>query len=316
MMPCNKGIILAGKQGKEVYCSVRYDFLSSIFQEGEYFMNSKEKKIDAKKIREEVKKTYAEAISREKLSCCCGNCGETCCSPKAKDIGYSEKELNNFLTDSNITTFGCGNPLAFSEVREGDVVLDLGPGAGLDLLIAARKVGPSGQVIGVDMTEEMISKAEENIKSAGVKNVEVRKGLIEDLPVKSSSVDWVISNCVINLSPEKEKVFSEISRVLKPGGRMVVSDMVGENIPEWLRENKNLYSACVSGVISEKEYLSGLRKAGLEKVKVSERKTYQSDELVSLVKSTPEISKDIKQIVEESDIKIASIKISACKPAL
>jgi len=195
-------------------------------------------------------------------------------------------------------------------------VLDLGPGAGLDLLIAARKVGPSGQVIGVDMTEEMISKAEENIKAAGVKNIEVRKGLIEELPVKSSSVDWVISNCVINLSPEKEKVFSEISRVLKPGGRMVVSDMVGENIPEWLRENKNLYSACISGVISEKEYLSGLRKAGLEKVKVSERKTYQLDELESFIKSTPEISKDIKQIVEESDIKIASIKISACKPAL
>jgi len=278
-------------------------------------MDSKEKKIDAKKIREEVKKTYAEAISRKNLSCC-GNFEETCCSTKAKDIGYGEKELNNFLADSDITTFGCGNPLAFSEVKEGDVVLDLGPGAGLDLLIAARKVGPSGQVIGVDMTEEMIAKAEENIKAAGVNNVEVRKGLIEDLPVKSSSVDWVISNCVINLSPEKEKVFSEISRVLKPGGRMVVSDMVGENIPEWLRENKNLYSACISGVISEKEYLSGLRKAGLEKVKVSERKTYQSDELESFIKSTPEISKDIKQILEESDIKIASIKISAYKPAL
>jgi len=278
-------------------------------------MNSKEKKIDAKKIREEVKKTYAEAISRQNLNCC-GNFEETCCSTKAKDIGYSEEELNNLLTDSSITTFGCGNPLVFSEVREGDVVLDLGPGAGLDLLIAAYKVGPSGRVIGVDMTEEMIRKAEENIKAAGVKNVEVRKGLIEDLPVKSSSVDWVISNCVINLSPEKEKVFSEISRVLKPGGRMVVSDMVGENIPEWLRKNKNLYSACISGVISEKEYLSGLRKAGLEKVKVSERKTYQSDELESFIKSTPEISKDIKQIVEESDIKIASIKISAYKPAL
>jgi len=278
-------------------------------------MNTKEKKIDAKKIREEVKKTYAEAISRKNLSCC-GNSEETCCSTKAKDIGYREDELNNLLTDSNVTTFGCGNPLAFSEVREGDIVLDLGPGAGLDLLIAARKVGPSGQVIGVDMTEEMISKAEENIKAAGVKNVEIRKGLIEDLPVKSSSVDWVISNCVINLSPEKEKVFSEISRVLKPGGRMVVSDIVGENIPEWLRENKNLYSACISGVISEKEYLSGLRKAGLEKVKVSERKIYQADELESFIKSEPEISKVINRIIREPDIKVASVKISAYKPAL
>ncbi len=278
-------------------------------------MNSKEKKIDTKTIREEVKKTYAEAISRKNLSCC-NNFEETCCSTKAKDIGYSEDELNNLPNDSNITTFGCGNPLAYSEVREGDIVLDLGPGAGLDLLIAARKVGPSGQVIGVDMTEEMIAKATENIRAAGVTNVEVRKGLIEDLPVKSSSVDWVISNCVINLSPEKEKVFSEISRVLKPGGRMVVSDMVGENIPEWLRENKNLYSACISGVISEEEYLSGLRKAGLEKVKVSERKIYQADELESFIKSSPEISKSIKRIIREPDIKVASVKISAYKPAL
>lgn len=282
-------------------------------EKGEYFMNTKEQKVDAKKIREEVKETYAKAISRKNPSCCC-SLEETCCSAKAKDIGYREEELNNFPADSNITTFGCGNPLAYSEVREGDVVLDLGPGAGLDLLIAARKVGPSGQVIGVDMTEEMITKAKENIKVAGVKNVEVRKGLIENLPVESSSVDWVISNCVVNLSPEKEKVFSEIARVLKPGGRMIVSDMVGENIPGWLRENKNLYSACISGVISEKEYLSGLRKAGLEKVKVSERIVYNSDELESIIKSSLEISKDIKQIIRESDIKVASVKISAYKP--
>lgn len=276
-------------------------------------MNSREKKIDAKKTREEVERAYAEVISRKNLSCC-SSLEKTCCSAKAKDIGYSVDELNNLPADSAITSFGCGNPLAFSEVREGDVVLDLGPGAGLDLLIAARKVGPSGQVIGVDMTEEMITKAKENIKVAGVKNVEVRKGLIENLPVESSSVDWVISNCVINLSPEKEKVFSEIARVLKPGGRMIVSDMVGENIPEWLRENKSLYSACISGVVSEKEYLSGLRKAGLEKVKVSERIVYNSDELESIIKSSLEISKDIKQIIRESDIKVASVKISAYKP--
>lgn len=278
-------------------------------------MESKEKKVNAKKVREEIKKTYAQAISRNNASCC--NCAEeTDCCVKAKDIGYSEEELHNLLADSDITTFGCGNPLAFSEVREGDVVLDLGAGAGLDLLIAARKVGPSGKVIGVDMTEEMISKAKENIQAAGVKNVEVRKGLIEDLPVASSSVDWVISNCVINLSPEKEKVFSEISRVLKPGGRVVVSDMVGENIPQWLRENKDLYNACISGVISEKEYISGLLKSGLEKVKISERKTYQWDELESFIKSTPGISEDIQQIAKGSDIKVASIKISAYKPVL
>lgn len=292
-------------------------------------MNSKQKKTEVKKIRQEVERAYAEAVTRQ-IGSCCGNLEKTCCSTKAKDIGYSEDELNNLPTDSTITTFGCGNPLAYSEVREGDVVLDLGPGAGLDLLIAARKVGPSGQVIGVDMTEEMINKAKENIKAAGVKNVEVRKGLIEDLPIESSSVDWVISNCVINLSPEKEKVFSEITRVLKPGGRMVVSDMVGENIPEWLRENKNLYSACISGVISEKEYLSGLRKAGLEKVKVSERIVYQSDELELLIKLSDslsffsalenekefELNMVVKRIVKELEGKVASVKISAYKPAL
>ncbi len=292
-------------------------------------MNTKEKKINAKKIREEVKKTYAEAISRKSPSCC-GNFEETCCSTKVKDIGYSEGELNNLLGDSNVTSFGCGNPLAFSEVREGDVVLDLGPGAGLDLLIAARKVGPSGQVIGVDMTDEMISKAKENIKVAGVKNVEVRKGLIENLPVESSSVDWVISNCVINLSPEKEKVFSEIARVLKPGGRMIVSDIVAENISEWMRENKGLYSACISGAISEEEYLSGLRKVGLEKVKVSERKIYQSDELESIFKSSDglflfpdsedekesEVNKVTSRIAKELEGKVASVKISAYKPTL
>jgi ubiquinone/menaquinone biosynthesis C-methylase UbiE len=292
-------------------------------------VNSKEKKIDVKKIREEVKKTYAEAISRKNISCC-GNFGETCCSAKAKDIGYSDDELNNLPADSAITSFGCGNPLAYSEVREGDVVLDLGPGAGLDLLIAVRKVGPSGQVIGVDMTEEMIVKAKENIKVAGVKNVEVRKGLIENLPVESSSVDCVISNCVINLSPEKNKVFSEIARVLKPGGRMIVSDIVAESIPEWMRKNKNLYSACISGVISEKEYLSGLRKAGLEKVKVSERKIYQEDELESIIKSTDslsffpglendkefELNKVVRRIAKELEGKVASVKISAYKPAL
>jgi len=203
-------------------------------------------------------------------------------------------------------------------------------GAGLDLLIASRKVGPSGQVIGVDMTEEMIERAKENIKAAGVTNVEVRKGLIEDLPVDSSSVDWVISNCVINLSPEKEKVFSEIARVLKPGGRMVISDIVAENIPEWMYENKKLYCSCVSGAISEKEYLSGLRRAGLEQVKVNERQVYKSEDIESFIQSPDDFSllsggdnikglnleETVSPIVKELDGKVASVKISARKPVL
>ena len=203
-------------------------------------------------------------------------------------------------------------------------------GTGLDLLIASRKVGPSGRVIGVGMTEEMIERAKENIKAAGVTNAEVRKGLIEDLPVDSSSVDWVISNCVINLSPEKEKVFSEIARVLKPGGRMVVSDLVAEDLPPWMSENKKLYCSCISGAISEKEYLSGLRKAGLEQVKVNERQVYKFDEIESIIKSSDDLSflsaagngedlgseEAIRRIARELNGKVASVKISARKPVL
>jgi arsenite methyltransferase len=294
-------------------------------------MKSKEKKIDSKKVRKEVEKVYAQAISKEGGNCC-GSLEKSCCSTLAiaKNIGYSEEDLANLPLDSGITSFGCGNPLAYSKVKEGETVLDLGMGTGLDLLIASRKVGPSGQVIGVDMTEEMIERAKENIKVAGVTNVEVRKGLIEDLPVDSSSVDWVISNCVINLSPEKEKVFSEIARVLKPGGRMIVSDIVAENLPPWMSENKKLYCSCISGAISEKEYLSGLRRAGLEQVKVNERQIYKSEDIESFIQSPDDFSllsggdnikglnleETVSQIAKELDGKVASVKISARKPVL
>jgi arsenite methyltransferase len=294
-------------------------------------MKSKKNKVNSKKVRKEVEKVYAQAISKEDGNCC-GSLEKSCCSTLAiaKNIGYSEEDLANLPLDSGLTSFGCGNPLAYSGVREGETVLDLGMGAGLDLLIASRKVGPSGRVIGVDMTEEMIERAKENIKAAGVTNVEVRKGLIEDLPVDSSSVHWVISNCVINLSPEKEKVFSEIARVLKPGGRMIVSDIVAEDLPPWMSENKKLYCSCISGAISEKEYFSGLRKAGLEQVKVNERQVYKFDEIESIIKSSDDLSflsavgngeelgseEAIRRIARELDGKVASVKISARKPVL
>ena len=176
----------------------------------------------------------------------------------------------------------------------------------------------------------MSERAKENIKAAGVTNVEVRKGLIEDLPVESSSVDWVISNCVINLSPEKEKVFSEIARVLKPGGRMVVSDIVAEDLPPWMSGNKKLYCSCISGAISEKEYLSGLGRAGLEQVKVNERQIYKSEDIESFIQSPDAFSllsggdnikglnleETVSQIAKELDGKVASVKISARKPVL
>jgi len=233
-------------------------------------------------IHQNVSKVYAEAVSRP--SGCCGPVpvqkGVT-----AKLAGYAAEELAALPTDAVTNSFGCGNPLAFSEVRPGDVVLDLGSGAGIDLLIAAGKVGPTGRVIGVDMTEEMIAAARRNIARSGLANVEVRRGLIEELPVESDSVDWVISNCVINLSPDKPAVFAEIARVLKPGGRIRVSDIVASDLPDWVRQDAALYGSCIAGAVSEEQYVAGLRSAGLTDVEVRERLVYDHAQLCGLVES-------------------------------
>jgi ubiquinone/menaquinone biosynthesis C-methylase UbiE len=236
-------------------------------------------------IREAVSKAYAKAVtSPAPGGSCCG--GRTATKGAVAAVaGYSEEELRSLPREAAVNAFGCGNPVAFSEMREGEVILDLGSGAGIDLLLAAKKVGPTGRVIGVDMTEEMLAKARENIRAAGVRNVEVRKGIIEDLPVDDSSVDWVISNCVINLSPEKHRVFAEIARVLKPGGKMLVSDIVVEDLPEWIRQSARLYGACIAGAISEKQYLEGLRAAGLEQVEVRERLVCDESQLAAFVRS-------------------------------
>jgi ubiquinone/menaquinone biosynthesis C-methylase UbiE len=224
--------------------------------------------MSVEKIRKSVSETYAKAISAATPSCCSPSKSAT--QSVAEIIQYDKDEILSHSAAAT-SSFGCGNPLAFSGVREGDTVLDLGSGAGFDLLLASDKVGSKGRVIGVDMTDEMITRARQNIKAAGAANVEVRKGLIEDLPVESSSVDWVISNCVINLSPEKSKVFKEIYRVLKPGGQMSVSDIVAEQLPDEIRNNKDLYNSCVSGAISEEEYIAGLAEAGLNNIQVQER---------------------------------------------
>jgi SAM-dependent methyltransferase len=235
-------------------------------------------------IREQVSYAYARAVSRPVKT------AGPCCSPVQKGVvvklaGYGADELAALPDEAVVNSFGCGNPLAFSEVREGETVLDLGSGAGIDLLLAARKVGQSGKVIGVDMTDAMIAKAKNNIAAAGLSNIEVRKGLIESLPVESDSVDWVISNCVINLSPEKSRVFAEIARVLRPGGRMLVSDIVVEELPDWVRRDVALYASCVSGAISEAEYLDGLRRAGLVDVEVRERIVYDEAQLAAFTGS-------------------------------
>ena len=235
-------------------------------------------------VRRDVSKAYAEAVTAPAKKGCCGS------PPPQKGVavklaGYSSDELSALPEEAAVNSFGCGNPVALAGLGTGEAVLDLGSGAGIDLLLAAKKVGPQGRVIGVDMTDAMIAKANENIRAAKLTNVEVRKGLIEDMPVESDSVDWVISNCVINLSPEKKKVFREIARVLKPGGRMLVSDIVAKDLPEEVRQATDLYSSCISGAISEEEYLAGLRDAGLVEVEVRERLVYDADQLEGLAAS-------------------------------
>lgn len=235
-------------------------------------------------VREAVSAAYTRAVSTPApaAGCCCGAESKGVAAALA---GYDRNELADLPEAAVVNSFGCGNPLAFSGVQPGDVVLDLGSGAGIDLLLAARKVGPQGHVIGVDMTDAMIEKARANIAAAGLTNVEVRKGLIEALPVADRSVDWVISNCVINLSPQKERVFAEIARVLKPGGQMLVSDIVVRDLPGWVRDIAALYSSCVTGAISEEDYLAGLRAAGLEQVAVRDRVVYDQSNLTGLVES-------------------------------
>jgi len=240
------------------------------------------------KVRESVSRAYAQAVSKDSVGGCCAPacCGGERAEPTGIGSGnYDPTELQGIPLDAAEHSLGCGNPLAYSGVKEGDTVLDLGSGAGIDILLAGKRVGPTGRVIGVDMTDEMITKANRNIADSGLRNVEIRKGIIENLPVASDSVDWVISNCVVNLSPEKERVFAEIVRVLKPGGRIRISDMVVEDFPEWLRTHEALYASCIAGAISEEEYIAGLQTAGLTEVEVAGRAVYDSSQLRAMAKA-------------------------------
>jgi len=276
--------------------------------------------------RRNVSEDYARAVNTPGESCCCSPV------PKgvvAKLAGYTDDEIAALPAEAVVNSFGCGNPLAFSEVRTGDVVLDLGSGAGIDLLLAAKKVGRAGKVIGVDMTDAMIDKARENVAAAGLTNVEVRKGIIEALPVDAGSVDWVISNCVINLSPEKSRVFAEIARVLKPGGRMLVSDIVAEDLPAEIAGNRRLYSSCLAGAIGERAYLDGLRAAGLAEVQVKDRVVYETGQLEAFIGTELQEAEtgccgDTAGATSTSDLarewaprlqgKVASVKVAARKP--
>ena len=214
-----------------------------------------------------VKKTIETAYARMAKAPVCG-CGNQKAQRQSGEMGYSEKEMDQVPAGSNMG-LGCGNPVAIASLKPGEVVLDLGSGAGFDVFLAARKVGKTGKVIGGDMTDEMLVKAKDNASKGGFSNTEFRKGDIEDLPVSDNEVDVVISNCVINLAPDKKKVFREIFRVLKPGGRVMVSDVVlTKPLPKKIKNDEELLSGCVSGAILKDDYLELLRKVGFSGIEI------------------------------------------------
>jgi arsenite methyltransferase len=221
-----------------------------------------------KEIKEAVKGRYAQIANQDQESCCPScECGV---SPllQAEVIGYLKEDLEH-VPEEAIMGLGCGNPTAIAELKAGEVVLDLGSGAGVDVFLAANKVGPTGKAIGVDMTKEMVDKAEEIAKNYGYRNVEFRLGEMEKLPVEDESVDVIISNCVINLSPDKSKVFQETYRALKPKGRLTVSDIVSEGaLPDEIRDNPDAWACCIGGALEQQEYLEELKRAGFEDVEV------------------------------------------------
>jgi SAM-dependent methyltransferase len=214
-------------------------------------------------VREEVRLNYAAAALRVNEGCCGSD------SPSIGSALYPSQELEAIPGKAVAASLGCGNPTAVAELNHGEVVLDLGSGAGIDVLLSARRVGPTGKVYGLDMTDEMLDLARRNVEEAGVTNVEFLKGFIEDIPLPDGSVDVVISNCVINLSADKTSVFSEMARILRPGGRIGISDIVADDdLSAQERAARGSYVGCIAGALSFAEYEQGLREAGFEEIEI------------------------------------------------
>lgn len=268
-------------------------------------------------VKKEVRKRYAK-VAKTSGSCCASSV--SCCSAPtnqqvSKMVGYSEEEMKSVPEGANLG-LGCGNPTALASLKHGERVLDLGSGAGFDCFLAAKKVGPEGKVIGVDMTPEMLDKARKNAKKGGYGNVEFRLGEIENLPVADGSVDVIISNCVINLAPNKARVFEEAFRVLAPKGRLMVSDIVLlKPLPESIKENVEAYAGCIAGAEIKDKYLELIRQAGFSDVKVLNEKTYPLDYIISeeSLEEAIKLSSMTKQELEQTAQTIVSIKVSATK---
>jgi arsenite methyltransferase len=255
-----------------------------------------------KDIKRIVKEGYAKVAKQETSCCSSGSCCSSLNSARdiSKTVGYSDEDMNAVPEGANLG-LGCGNPVALASLKEGDIVLDLGSGAGFDAFLAAQRVGNTGRVIGVDMTPEMLKKARANAKKDGYDNVEFRLGEIEKLPVEHNAVNVIISNCVINLSPDKEAVFREAFRVLKPGGRLMVSDLVlAKDLPESIKRSVEAYVGCLAGAIKKEEYLAAILAAGFQEVNVISQSNYPVDAMF----------KDFNDVADA----VVSIKISARKP--
>jgi len=266
-------------------------------------------------LQEVVRQKYGQAAQRvaQGGSPCCGDAAETTgCDPITANL-YNDAEKAALPSQAVAASLGCGNPAALAQLHPGEIVLDLGSGGGIDVLLSARRVGPAGKAYGLDMTDEMLALARENQRKAGIENAEFLKGAIESVPLPDNTVDVVISNCVINLSGDKDRVLSEAYRVLKPGGRFAVSDVVvcGE-VPPAIRRNVELWIGCIAGALEENEYRSKLAKAGFENIAVELTRVYKVSDAREFLEKA---GIDAEAIAPQVDGRFMSAFVRAVKPA-
>jgi arsenite methyltransferase len=267
-------------------------------------------------IKEVVKEKYGQAALRVKSggSTCCGAtpASDSCCDPITTNL-YDPSQAAQIPEDALKASLGCGNPTALAQLSPGEVVLDLGSGGGIDVLLSARRIGPTGKAYGLDMTDEMLALANENKQKAGIANVEFLRGEIENIPLPDNSVDVIISNCVINLSADKDRVLREAFRVLKPGGRLAVSDVVtrGEIAPE-IRQSILLWVGCIAGALEENEYRAKLAAAGFEQIEVEPTRVYHVDDAREFLAIQ---GLDVDVLARDADEKFMSAFVRAVKPA-
>src|SRR2546430_15222604 len=266
--------------------------------------------MSATDIREVVKEKYGQAALRAKNARCSDTIGP-CCDPITSNL-YDLSQINQIPAEALHASLGCGNPTALAQLNPGEIVLDLGSGGGIDVLLSARRVGPTGKAYGLDMTDAMLALARENQKKAGVENVEFLKGEIEHIPLPDNSVDVITSNCVINLSADKDRVLREAFRALKPGGRFAVSDVVtrGEMLPE-IRRSVLLWVGCIAGALEENEYRSKLAAAGFEQIELEPTRIYRLEDAKEFLAGE---GIDVEAIAPQVDGKFMSAFVRAVKP--